>query len=296
MSTQTKKQYASAYNVVRKITGQDMDYVLRNPKITFDKIKAYEYKEGKQYDKKSIKNLITAILSLFKNENGVVPAELQETHQQYLFYFRELKQEIIDFYDKNEPTEKQKNGVLKWADVIKRRDEIGEKEMGSRRHLLLSMYTYIPPLRQDFNLIKILQRKPRRAEGNYIVLNASTSILVLNNYKTAVKYGKLETKLPTELVKVIKRSLELQPRDFLFVDLEGKPYNGDNSFTVFSNRALKDIFNNQSVSVSMLRHSFISSLDFNNLTDGEKKVIAKEMGHSVEQQSQYRHLNKKVDE
>lgn len=40
----------------------------------------------------------------------------------------------------------------------------------------------------------------------------------------------------------------------------------------------------------MLRHSFISSQDFNTLTEGEKKTLARDMGHSVAQQGQYRHI------
>jgi len=266
--------------------------VLRHPKETYNKIKVYEYKEGKKYDTKSLKNLLTAILSYYKGPDGLTPCDLQPYHLKYLKYFRELKEQVESFYDKNQPTEKQKEGVLKWEDVLKKREELGEKEFGSKKHLLLSMYTYIPPLRQDFNEVKIVSRAPRKSVGNYLVLGENVSKLVLNEYKSASHYGKFETELPKELVKIIRDSLKKNPRRYLFTDLEGKPYKEANSFTVFSNRALKEVFGNMCVSVSMLRHSYISSLDFNNLTEGEKKEIAGSMAHSVSQQGRYRHIER----
>lgn len=293
MSSQTKKQYTSAYNVVQKIVQQDMNYIIRHPKETYDKIKSYEYKEGKKYDTKSIKNLLTAILSYYKGEDGIIPCDLQQFHQQYLHFFRENKEQITTFYDKNEPTEKQKKGVLQWEDVLKVRDELEKNEFGSRRHLLLSIYTYIPPLRQDFNEIKILNKTPRRSVGNYIVMNTKTNKLILNEYKTSVSYGRFETDIPKPLIKVIKKSLENNPREYLFTDLENKPYKDANGFTVFSNRVLKDVFKNDYVSVSMLRHSFISNQDFNTLTEGDKKDLARQMAHSVSQQGVYRHIESK---
>lgn len=291
MSEQTKKQYKSAYNVLVKITGNGMEDVIRDPKGTYNRIKAYEYKEGKKYDTKSIKNLLTAILSYYKGADGLIPCDLQPYHQQYLHYFREIKGQVEAFYDKNEPTEKQRTGVLNWEDVIKKRDELGQKEYGSRRHLLLSMYTYIPPLRQDFNDVRILTRTPRQVDGNYIILNTRTARLVLTEYKTASLYGKFESDLPKPLARIIKASIEQRPRGYLFTDVEGNPYKEANSFTVFSNRTLKELFDNPAVSVSMLRHSYISDQDFNKLTEGDKKELAHKMTHSAQQQGQYRHIN-----
>lgn len=293
MSNQTKKQYKSAYNVLQRITNKDMNHIIRNPKETYDMIKDYEYRPSKKYDVKSIKNLLTAILSYYKGEDGIIPCDLQQYHQQYLLYFRENKEQVTAIYDKNEPSEKQKKGVLKWEDVIKTRDELGQKEYGSKKHLLLSMYSYIPPLRQDFNEIKILTKTPRSRnaiEGNYIIMNTKKNKLILNEYKTSKQYGRFECDIPRDLVKIIKASLISNPREYLFTDLMGQPYKESNSYTVYSNRMLKEIFNNQAVSVSMLRHSYISNQDFNTLTEGQKKELAQQMAHSVSMQGQYRHI------
>jgi hypothetical protein len=226
----------------------------------------------------------------YRGNDGIIPCKMQPYHQQYLQFFRQVKSTVTAFYDSNKPTDKQKEGVVAWEQVLQKREELSKQSYGSREHLLLSMYTYIPPLRQDFNHIKIYTKTPRVDTGNYIVLNKKVKKLVMNDYKTSNIYGRFEKTLPEPLVEVIKASLNSLPREFLFTDVEGQPYTEANSFTVFSNRALKQAFNNNKISVSMLRHSFISSQDFNTLTEGEKKTLARDMGHSVAQQGQYRHI------
>jgi hypothetical protein len=151
------------------------------------------------------------------------------------------------------------------------------------------MYTYIPPLRQDFNEVRIYRRSPKEDKGNYIVLNTRQQRMVMNEDKTQVSYGRYEVVLPKVLVKVINASLKETPREYLFTDLEGKAYIA-NSFTKFSNKTLKDLFDNEHISVSLLRSSYISAQDFNKLTEGDKEVLAKQMRHSVSQQGQYRHI------
>ena len=291
MSEQTKKQYASAYNVVQKITGKDMDYIRKHPESTYEQITKYEYKEGKKYDQKSIKNLITAILASYKGDDGLIPCDLQEYHLRYLNIFRQLKESVVAYYKTNEHNERKRDGFVHWDEIIKKRNELSKSEYGSRRHLLLSVYSYIPPLRQDFNEVKIYKRLPKEDKGNYIVMNTRQNKMVMNEDKTQVTYGRYEVVLPKELMKVIKASLEQMPREYLFTDLEGKAYNA-NSFTKFSNNTLKELFDNQHLSVSLLRSSYISAQDFNKLTEGDKEDMARSMRHSVSQQGQYRHVEK----
>lgn len=267
-----------------------MQYVILHPEETYEKIKAYEYREGKKYDIKSIKNLLTAILSYYKGEDGLIPCDLQPYREQYKRYFDEAKGKVEAFYDKNEPTEKQKKGVVDWNDIIQAREQLAKREYGSRRHVLMSMYTYLPPMRQDLNEVKILTKTPKNMDGNYIILNARVAKLVLNEYKTVKAYGRFDTSLPKELTKIIKDSLKIQPREYLITDTEGKPYTDDKSFAKFSNRTLKETLNNDAVSVSMLRHSYISSQDYNKMTEGDRKELARQMMHSVAQQGQYRHI------
>ena len=289
--TQTQKQYDSAYRVLTKMTGKKIEDILTTPEDTYKCMTTHEYKEGKNYDIKSVKNFLTAIMKYYKViGDGVITQEHLPDYLKYLSYFNGVKANIQTFYNTNQPTERQREGLIPWCDVIKKRDELSTTEYGSRRHLLLSMYSYIPPLRQDFNEVRIYGRTPKNAEGNYIVINRQTRKLFLNEYKTATHYGKYEIDLPVELVKVIEASIKKTPREYLFTDLnEGKPYSSS-SFTWFSNHTLKEVLDNRKVSVSMLRHSYISGQDYNKLSEADKQTIARQMCHSVHEQSMYRKI------
>lgn len=305
--TQTQKQYESAYRVLQKMTGKSMDDIINTPEETYETLTTYEYKEGKRYDVKSIKNMLTAIMKYIKVlGSGNVTQKHQTNYLKYLSYFNQSKATVQSNYNKNVPSDKQKDGIIPWSDVIKKRDELSKTEYGSRRHLLLSMYSYIPPLRQDFNSVEILRRKPRnyRVNGldltlwpkspemtlkNFIVLNRQTQKLVMNEYKTATHYGMFETVLPPDLVNVIEASLKQHPRYFLFCDMEGKAYSAG-SFTWFSNSTLKELFGNKNISVSMLRHSYISSQDYNKMSETERQKMASSMLHSVQEQGIYRKI------
>lgn len=294
MTTTTQKQYASLFNILKtKIVKHDLEWIKHHPDETFKMITSFIKTNGEKYNITSQKNFITAILTSFKNDNGEIPTELFAFYKEYVEITRQLKEIIQNTVDLNKPTTRQLNGVIEWSKVVDKRNELAKNEYGSRRHLLLSMYTYLKPVRQDFNAIRIYNKTPRdknKIDGNYIILNNKTKLLVLNEYKTLDEYGKFTITLPDELVQIIKFSLNKYPREYLFTTIDdNKPYL-PNSFTYFSNNTLKDLFNKPSICVTMLRHSYISSLDFNKLTDAEKKQIAREMGHSINQQSQYRHI------
>jgi len=50
---------------------------------------------------------------------------------------------------------------------------------------------------------------------------------------------------------------------------------------------LKKLFN-KPLTISLIRHSYINSLDFNKLSVIEKENIAKDMAHTVNTQDRYR--------
>ena len=148
-------------------------------------------------------------------------------------------------------------------------------------------------LRQDFGNIRVLRGRPAIPKAyeqhNYIVIlpNGSDGELTLNKYKTSSKYKTLTRQIPDKLIRVILASLRKQPRDYLFVDDRGLPYTKKNSYTKYSNRILQKIFNKR-VTVSTLRHSFISSIDFNASTPRDLFEKSRNMAHSIAMQQLYR--------
>ena len=153
--------------------------------------------------------------------------------------------------------------------------------MGSYERLLLMMYTEIPPLRSDFYQTKIYRTESCSWDGNYIVLG-NQSVLVLQKYKTAKVYKTLRIDLPPILVFEIEASLAKNPRNYLFVSTRTKtPYTRPNSYNRWANRVLKKLFGNENISLSMLRHIYVSRRDLK--LEDKSGLEQDKMGHSLMQ-------------
>jgi hypothetical protein len=218
----------------------------------------------------------------------VAHRELQEANPKLKYKWARIRDEIRepdDAYEKeNRATTKQEKAFMPFDEICKIRDKLPDGSMGK---LLLSMYTMIEPVRSDFDTTRIYDEEPNDDNGNYIVLGKIKS-LYLNKYKTSERYGKTIIKLPDELITQIKESLKKNPRDYLFKPLHGETFNS-NTFNKWANRTLKNILNNESFTLTMLRHSYLSQpkLDLENKSMGERREIADKMLHSVGVQKIY---------
>ena len=238
------------------------------------------------------KSYIIAILAVFKHNDGL-KAQLDKYYNTWFTKFSELDKAINDRYKTNEPSERQLNAYVKFDDIVKKRDSL---EDGTFEKLLLSFYTYIRPLRADFNLVRIynsVDELPKNTDKqNYIVFeNKNTATLYLHEFKTQRSHNELKKELPAELIKQLQLSLTKKPREWLFIDRFGEPYKAANSYTRWANRTFQKLFN-KPLTITMIRHSYISSLDQNVLTTLEKEEIAKEMAHSRGMQELYRFVDK----
>lgn len=193
----------------------------------------------------------------------------------------------------NEPTERQKNGMVSWDKLADMRTKLGKDAYGSKEHLLLSMYSMIPPRRQmDYHHVHILKKSVSDEEKKkmpaYIDTKQKPIHIVVNRYKTA-KEGQYWTKeLPKELLKVINASLKLKPRSVLFVDdRSGAPFTTVDSFQKNTNKTLKKLFDNKDVSVNSLRHAYTSWRQHQKFTVNELKESSDDMGHSLETSLKY---------
>lgn len=184
-------------------------------------------------------------------------------------------------YEENITSDRQKKGYIPLAHIEKLRDSLPE---WSIERVLLGMYTHICPLRNDFHNLLVCHTD--KCTGNYLILSQTNPHLVLQEYKTSKRYGQLEIPLPQQLVNDIKSSLRYHPRNFLFVQKNGEPYSSENSFGKWANTHLKKLLQNDSVSLTMLRHIYIMDKAVG-APAVERKRIAKNMGHSVGMQMGY---------
>ena len=261
-------------------------WLVCNPKPVIRKIfKTYENNNTRRRFIASVRSLLKIdpeILERFPECNGLWKKSMEILDDVY----REQSMSA-------QLTDRERKNWVSWTKILEKEKQLAENEYGSFDHLLLAMYCLIEPLRQNFGNVRIFIREaPQevrdKAETNYLVmLGRHQAELVLNEYKTARKYGTFQRNLPEKLVRVIEHSLTDYPRKHLFVDYDGNPYVKQNSFTQFSNRTLLRIFGVR-ITVSLLRHSYISNIDFNEELPSALFQKAKNMGHSIGMQQQYR--------
>jgi hypothetical protein len=199
--------------------------------------------------------------------------------------WEERRQASLD----NTPSENQAAvaSTVSWQQVIEKRNSLPK---GSLEKLLLSVYTYIPPVRADYYEMCI---NPKASEintkTNFIQLTNShtTSVLVIRDFKTAAKYKEIKHTIPQPLYDEIVASLQVKPRNYLFTmpTDTSRPYDRG-SFSKWANKVLSTLFK-VPMTLTSLRHMYVSTLDFNNTRAKDLERIGNSMGHSISMQKGY---------
>lgn len=242
----------------------------------------------------------SAVLSAFKH----VPRLKIEFDASFKAWtaFNESAQVPLDAHALSaKPTTRQSEGWVPLEEIVKKRDSLTH---GSDARLLLSMYTMIPSRRNDFTNLRIYQHMSTSArlevKGNYLVLplapagkkRAGVATLTLKEYKTSKKYSEVTEILPPTLVSEIHASLARHPRDYLFVSpRDGEPYGPgrEGSFSKWANSLLRRTFR-RPLTLTLLRHAYITGMKFDEMTPLEREDIARRMGHSVTTQMRYKFI------
>lgn len=276
LSDNSKVTYTNALKKIATIADKSLHHVIHHPEsLDLSSLKPHTQK-----------TYLTAILALLRYSN--IKANNKELFSQWYVIFKSVKKQLRDMLMSNTPSPQQQLAHVPWIDIIKVRDSL---PYGSIPHLLLSMYTMIPPRRQlDYMYVVIYTDKSYKAanDHNYIHLaHPKGAYIQLSHYKTAAVFKNWYKQLPLNLVKVIKASLKLYPRDVLFLDKDNQPFKTVQQFTSWSNRILKKHLENKDASVNTLRHSFENFLRDSNTPWAERKKIARDMGHSLDQAFQY---------
>lgn len=183
--------------------------------------------------------------------------------------------------------EKKEGSALTFEQVCAVRDALPDNSIDK---LLLGFYTYIPSVRADYFATQIVRKGEVGAAAtypNFISLYEGGASLTLTDFKSKGKYKKIEhPSLPTELVRLLSVSLSERPRGFLFVDDVGAPFSRA-GFSTWASRRLTKVFNVNKMTLVLLRHIYVSSLDMNMPTK-ELERIGSLMGHSLSTQRSYK--------
>ena len=193
----------------------------------------------------------------------------------------ENSEPLREHYGTKEPTERQKDKHIAWPTLEAKRLTLPQ---GSQERLLLTLYTCMEPVRADYYATALIKEGEDTEEPNYIVLSDPPR-LILTDFKTKKRYHTLENQFPPVVAEELKSSLEKHPRSYLFVTETNAPY----TRKLFSNwacRALTRILG-QPMTLTALRHLYITEKISEALPLEEMKEIAKKMGHSREMQRDY---------
>lgn len=215
----------------------------------------------------------------------------------------------------SEPTARQERAHVGWDVVHAKNDELWEaasEQMRAKRTtdaerlaasravdaaLLSSLYVDMDPRRADLWRVFLVCRAADKArvseEPAYLDVTPSgrgpegRPRLFIKEFKTSRWMGAFDIELPERTATLLKWSLELRARAYLFGTPEG-PYKDSTSFTAFHNRRLKAWFRNKAVSNNMLRHSFASWSQNDPSQSGQARALAAHnMAHSAAMNQQY---------
>ena len=282
LKDKTKYEYIKRINMFCVHVNKDLEYCIMNPSWFVEQVLNYiEYNDFGMHTADKICSCFVAIFTYnqdFKENN-------KQLYDNWNTEIKKIKNKIDEKYESNRPTIKQEKAYIDYDKVVEIRNKL---KTGTQERLLVFMYTEIPPVRNDYHLMRIYKQKPKYDVGNYFIMNKEP-LIILNDFKTDKTYEHIEIAIPKSLLIEIKESLKIQPRDYLFTSSkDNKPYKHDNTFSKWANRTLKKIFKNN-MSLTTLRHIYITRRDLKleEKSGTERKQIAQIMAHSLEQQQKY---------
>lgn len=288
LSDSSKKQYTRQLQKLMEVSRTDsVDHIIQNPVPIIKNIEMLQFSPSMK------KSMVSSVCALFKYNDDLqvkYPVE-KKTWSEAL---RGINKDELERVSSAQPTPKETLNWVDWKTIAAKERELANTEYGSDRHLLLAMYVLMEPVRSDYGHVHVCVeeqpgKKLDKKGENYIMLTSKPggSYLVLNKYKTSKKYGRFYRSVPDELVRIIAHNLEDHPREFLIIDTAGSPYTNSGSFNKYVNRTLEELFGKR-VTINLLRHSFISNLDFNSTTPKRLMEISRNMHHSIGMQQLYR--------
>ena len=279
LSENSKQNYGMRAHTLEKRAGKPLMHIILHPETYIEELRKWYPKNT------SCKAHMSFVLSVFRY-NPDIMCDHRKAYEKWSEAFNDTHQKVIDRYETNRPTERQVEGYVPFADIVKKRDSL---EQGSTERLLLGFYTHIKPMRCDYGMVRIYKDAlpaEKEREKNYILIHGDRAVLCLGQYKTSKTYGNHEIELPKELFNDLKESLKKSDREWLFVDSNGKPQSR-NTYCSWTLRVLRKLFD-KPLTVSLIRHSFINQLNMSDLSIKEKKEIAQQMGHNIQTQDIYR--------
>ncbi len=244
----------------------------------------------------TIKNYLVPVIISLSTED-----KYKSLIEKYNMKIKELQDEILDQYDKNEKSEKQEKNWLTHDDIMKllrklKKDtkEIFEKPMDKltskdkdliQQYLIIYLYSGkdFPPLRNDFAEMKVVDEDEKMSDNkNYFVIKKKGNpYFKLNAFKTSKYKGEQEIPIKDiELKKLINKWLKITGSDYLLINTKDFNPMTANGITKYLNKIFQKHYK-KNISSSLLRSIYITKQYENpKLSISDKKKLANDMLHS----------------
>jgi hypothetical protein len=273
LSEASKKQYTKYIALWLKLGFDTMKQVIDSP------VKAMKALEdsGASQTPTSRHNYLSAAVAYILH---CVPLDHQPRYRTKWVELQKKNQEPIrERIDNQEPTENQQKNAITWEQVLEAREKHPDD-------LLLAFYTYLPPVRADYNKIYLLKPGNATPKGENYILMDKTYKLVLQEFKTAKTYETIEHNLPEPLKKILDKSLLEQPRSYLFVVASTNEPRTAANFAQWAGIHLSSLLGKKT-NLTAFRHAYVQTIDYNQ-SYKNLKVITNAMGHSIERSILYK--------
>jgi hypothetical protein len=224
----------------------------------------------------SYKDDISPIITLSKYSDLFMKYVTPEIIEHY----RQAMKSAIKQSEKKQADKANNDTCIPWEEIVKIRNKIARNEPLSQKHLLISLYTYIPCMRDDFGKV-IISHDTIPPNNDDCFYFPKKGRLIINKYKTVGKYGSIDIILPKQLQHIIAQSLQLHPRDYLITK------NNNTSRNELFNNGEGDLSNliitTFGFGINNLRHSLETYIHLNRylFTHNELVIIDRIMGHNA---------------
>ena len=298
ISDRTKYEY---YDVLRRTLGgmnKTIEWVILHPNST-----VHWYVNNISMSTSARLMLANAVVKMTKIY-AQYSAKHLEPVQRWAEIVKECNKEIRNKYKTHEMDEKKQDNMVmynelkdKYCELSKNPSTMTRSLTSHMEYILFTMLLSIRPKRADLGCVYLsvdTSVPEDKLKGNYISISGNTGKLHLNRYKTDKTYGTIEESLPVATVKLIRKSLEILPRDYLIINNRRNPYN-NKTYSKFFTRACEHHFD-KAMSASLWRVVFVGeNVDFN-VDPLVLEENARLMGHSsAMQMNVYRKLHKYIE-
>jgi hypothetical protein len=278
-----KKQLRSAIRVFHVQGPTALSSILEAPEKVEDVMK--------HVGDNSLRSYLAAIVSLFKRgeEGGFFKRSdprIGELYSKWAELLQNSSKRYLGRIDENKESDRERETRTTLGDWHVALDVAMRKDPDSQATLLLAFHALVmPPLRGgDLAHVHVgytdigncAYRDPD---------NDNQTILLIRDHKTSRSFGPLKRVLKGEMVTLLRKNVNANPRPYIFMTQGGAPYS-DSGFSSWKSLVFREAFG-RPVTTNSLRHGFISGMDRQHQSIREARDIARDMGHGLHTQRQY---------